>query len=340
MLLAVWSGCTAICGIVQSYGGLVTARLAVGLAEAGGAPAAMSMISDVFPPRRRTTALAIFWASTALGTAASFIIGSVVAVHYGWRAAFLIAGVPGLILAAILFATVTEPERERTTSAAGDAAPSPMETLRYVLRRPLFVHTFLAMTLNSIMLSGVLVWQASFLIRVHHLTLAQAGLIAGLAAGIFGGIGSLIGGPLGDRLYKRGGLASLPLVSAATTLVSVVMGAVFILAQGLVAVTIGLILFELIVRTYTAPGYSTLVGAVEPRMRGLCMSTLQIATNLIGYGLGPLLVGAVSDRVGGAEGVRWGLLALLATGLWACLHYVLAFRAGGRQPAPTIGVVA
>ncbi len=331
VLVAVWSGCTALCGLAQSYGALVTARLAVGLTEAGGAPTALSMIGDLFPPRRHSTAIAIFWASTALGTATSFILGSIIVVHHGWRAAFLIAGIPGLAIAALLFFTVPEPKRE-CTQGEGTAAPALRETLRYVLRQPLFVHVFLAMTLNSMMLSGVLVWQASFLIRIHHLSLTQAGLLAGVAAGIFGGLGSLIGGPIGDHVFKRAGIGGLPLAAAGTTLLSVVTGMVFLLTDSLVASLCGLVVFELIARAYTAPGYSAILGSVQPQMRGVSVSALQTATNLIGYGLGPFIAGAVSDQVGGGDGIRWGLAALMLTGAWGCLHFILAWRAGVRSP--------
>lgn len=334
LLVLVWSGCTALCGVVASYPGLVGARLAVGLAEAGGSPTALSMIADLFPPRRRSTAMAIFWASTALGTAASFIVGSIVAVRFGWRSAFLMAGLPGIAIALILYSTVAEPARERSRGAkdaAADRAPPIAETLRYAVSQPLFLHTFIGMTLNSMMLSGILVWQASFLIRVHHLPLERAGLLAGLAAGIFGGFGSLSGGPLGDRSFARGGLPALPLLAAVTTFLSVLMGLVFTLASSLPLVIAGLVLFELIGRTYTAPGYSAVVGSLQPRMRGLCVSTLQIATNLIGYGLGPFLAGYVSDRAGGPDSIGWGLLSLMAMGLWACVHYLLAWHYGRRQ---------
>lgn len=329
ILVAIWSGFTAVCGLVNSYWALVAARLAVGTAEAGGAPTALSMIGDLFPPRRRSTAIGIFWASTALGTAASFILGSIIAVQYGWRAAFLIAGLPGLAIAAILFFTVREPSRG---TEAGDQsrAPAMIVTMRHALRKPMFVHVFVAMTLNSMMLSGVLVWQASFLIRVHGLSLTQAGLLAGLAAGVFGGLGSLLGGPLGDRMFKRGGMAALPFAAACTTSISVATGLVFVLSDSLAMALAGLVAFELIVRGYIAPGYSAILGSVEPRMRGVSVSALQIATNLIGYGLGPLLVGVVSDWTGGADGLRWGLAALMLTGVWGTLHFLLAWRSGRR----------
>ena len=290
------------------------------------------MIGDLFPPRRRSTAIGVFWASTAFGTAASFILGSIIAANYGWRAAFLIAGLPGLAIAALLFFTVAEPRRS-LSSTQTKAAPGFGETLRYVLRRPLFVHVFIGMTLNSMMLSGVLVWQASFLIRVHHLSLSQAGLLAGLAAGVFGGLGALAGGPIGDWVFKRGGMAALPLAAGITTFISVATGLVFLLSPNLIVALGGLVLFEMIVRGYTAPGYSAIIGSVEPQMRGVCVSALQIATNLIGYGFGPFLAGAVSDWAGGSDGIRWGLAALMFTGAWGCVHYALAWRAGTRMTA-------
>ncbi len=330
-LVSLWSGLTVLCGLMQNYPGLVAARLAVGAAEAGGAPAALSMIGDLVPPRRRSTAIAIFWSSTAIGTAASFVIGSVVAAHWGWRAAFLIAGLPGLVLALLLLLTVREPRRggeEAGPAADVERAPSLAETWRCAVRQPLFVHTFIGLTLNSMMLSGMLIWQAAFLIRVHDVSLAQAGVLAGLAAGIFGGLGALVGGPIGDRAYRRGGLAALPAMSAVTTLLAVASGLVFVAAPTLGTAMSGLIVFELVARTYNGPSYSTILGAVEPRMRGLSVSSLQIATNLIGYGLGPLLAGLVSDAVGGEDPLRWGLLALLGIGLWSSIHYLLAWRAG------------
>lgn len=329
VLVAIWSGCTALCGVVQSYAALVAARLAVGFAEAGGAPTALSMIGDLFPPHRRATAIGIFWASTAFGTAASFILGSIIAAEHGWRAAFLMAGLPGLAVAALLFLTVAEPART-SAATAHESAPDLRATWRHISQRPLFLHMFIGMTLSSMMLSGILVWQASFMIRVHHLPLGQAGLLAGLAAGLFGGLGALLGGPLGDWVFKQGGLAALPLSAAITTLASCLAGLVFLLSDNLPISLTGLVFFEIVVRGYTAPGYSAILGSVEPQMRGVSVSALQIATNLIGYGLGPLLAGAVSDWVGGTTGIRWGLVALMLTGGWACVHYALAWRAGLR----------
>lgn len=336
-LLTIWSGCTALCGIASSYATLLAARLAVGAAEAGGAPTAMAMVGDMFPARRRSMAISIFWTSTAMGTAASFILGSIIAKEHGWRATFLMAGAPGLLLAALLFFTVREPPR---VAASGGGAPSLLATWNHVRRQPLFVHTIIAMTLNAVMLSGVIIWLASFLIRVHHLELTRAGLIAGLVAGLCGGVGSLIGGPLGDYAYRKGGIALLPLAPALTTLATVIAGVVFALSGHLYLALAGVIVFEVLGRSYTAPGYNLILSSVEPQMRGVCAAAQQIAANLIGYGLGPLLVGWVSDHAPGAQPLRYGLLSVMAVGLWAALHFYLAYRSALKKPLAVEDVVA
>lgn len=332
-LLIIWSGCTAICGFVQSYAGLLAARLAVGAAESGGAPVSMSMIADLFPKDRRSTAMGLFWTSTALGTALSFVLGGYVAVQYGWRAAFLVAGVPGVLLGVLLFLTVQEPVRGGAdTMAAAGPAPSLPTTWRYAIRQPVLVHVFVAITLNSAVLSGVIVWAPSFLIRTQGLDLTQTGLITGAAAGISGLIGSFAGGPLGDRVTRRRGLRGLPIVPAITSLLAAFAGILLAVSPNLPLAVLGLVLFEIVGRTYTAPGYSIIVATVEPRMRGITLSSLQMATNLIGYGLGPFLVGAISDLVGGAEAIRYGLMALMGVGLWGSLHFLLALRAAASLP--------
>src|SRR5690606_9272996 len=142
-VVAIWSVCTSICGFAQSYPALVMARLAVGASESAAAPTAMSMIADLFPKERRSTAMGIFWTSTAFGTARSLLLGGVIAAIYGWRAAFFVAGVPGLILAVLIFLTVREPAREPDLGGRADEpAPTPLQTLRFVCANPTVFHAF------------------------------------------------------------------------------------------------------------------------------------------------------------------------------------------------------
>ena len=328
LMVFIWSGCTALCGLANNYAGLVVARLAVGGAESAGAPTALSMIADLFPKTRRSTAIGIFWTSTALGTAMSLMLGGLVAAHWGWRTAFFIAGVPGILIAALLFFTVKEPVREKSTSSDPNAkAPSFFATLAYVVKTPVVRHAFLGISLNSIAMSGVPVWAASFLVRTQDFTLAQAGLFAGLGVGIFGGIGSLLGGPAGDYLTRKLGVSALPLAPFTASFLALISGLIFALSPSLLTVALGFIVFEIASRAHTAPAYALLLGGVEPRMRGVVVSSVQAVTNLVGYGVGPLIVGVVSDMVGGPLSLRIGVAAVMVFCLWSSMHFLAAWFA-------------
>ncbi len=337
-VMVVWSVATMLCGLAQNFATLVMARLAVGAAEAGGAPAAMSLIADFFHPRRRSLALSIFWSSTALGTAVSFIFGSVIAVEYGWRAAFFIAGAPGLVLALIMVCTIREPLRggmDETPVTPASAGPSLADTCRYICRRRHLLHALIALGMASVMLSGLLVWAVSFFVREHGLALANAGMIVGFSVAGFGALGSLLGGVTGDFAYKRWGLQRLPFLAAATTLLAALSAVWMALSGSLIVAIAALILFELVSRSYTAPGYNFLMSNMPAQMRGVVVSVVQAITNLIGYGLGPLLVGVISDATGS---LRFGIFALGIIGVWVSLHFYWAGAAyrrietGGESP--------
>jgi predicted MFS family arabinose efflux permease len=331
-MVAIWSLCTAICGFAQSYTALVVARLAVGASESAAAPTSMSMIADLFPKDRRSTAMGIFWTSTALGTAISLVLGGVIAANYGWRAAFFVAGAPGLILAVLIFLTVREPIRERDLSKAeGEPAPSLLQTFKFVCANPTVFHAFAGIGLASLAMSGVPVWAASFLVRTQGFTLPQAGLMAGLGVGLFGALGSLLGGPVGDAVVRRWGVKTLPVVPMTACVLACISGLFFALGSSLIVVALAFIVFEIVSRAFTAPAYAILVTGVEPRMRGVAVSSVQAVTNLIGYGVGPLVVGIVSDRVGGAHSLKFGIAAVMIFSLWSGLHFLAAWFAARRS---------
>lgn len=333
-MVAIWSACTAACGFAQSYAALVTARFAVGASESAAAPTAISMIADLFPKERRSTAMGVFWASTAFGTALSLMLGGVIAANFGWRVAFFVAGVPGLILALLLFFTVREPVRERTAGRdEREKLPSYFQTVAFVCKTPAVFHTFAGIGLASLAMSGVPIWAAAFLIRTQGFTLTQAGLWAGIGVGLFGAMGSLLGGPVGDRVVKRWGINALPLVPMAASLLAALSGTVFALGSSLLIVAVGFIIFEIVSRAFTAPGYAILVTGVESRMRGVVVSAVQAFTNLVGYGGGPLIVGIVSDRVGGTQSLKIGIASVMLFSVWSGLHFLAAWFATRRAAA-------
>ncbi|MEA3132564.1 MAG: hypothetical protein QOG17_410, partial [Gammaproteobacteria bacterium] len=125
-MVFLWSSATALCGLAQSYLALLTGRMAVGAAEAGGAPTSLSLMSDYFPPRLRSTAVGFYYLGNAVGGLMIFLVGSRVAAQYGWRAALLVAAVPGIALAVVAFATLREPVRGGTETRAGSASSEPV----------------------------------------------------------------------------------------------------------------------------------------------------------------------------------------------------------------------
>jgi predicted MFS family arabinose efflux permease len=334
VLMTVWSACTAVCGFAQNYWALVWARFAVGAAEAGASPAAMSIIGDLFPKRRRSLAISIFWMSTAAGTAISFIFGAYVAVEFGWRMAFLIAGAPGLVLAGLMVLTLREPRRGALDRARTDseATPSLAETWREVARRPMVIHAVIAITLCSVMTSGTLVWTSSYLVRVQGMDLKHAGTVIGVSVAVFGALGSIFGGLIGDFAYRRGGLAALPLPPMLTTLATSAFAVCFAISPTPAAAITAFVFYEFFSRGYTASSFNFVLTTMPPRMRGVTTAATSIGSNL-GYGLGPVVAGVVSDLVGGSNSLRYGLITLATMGLWVALHFFLAFRSAQRFEA-------
>ncbi len=336
-LIFVWSGATMACGLAQSYWQLVVARFSVGAAEAGGAPASMSIISDMFPKSRRGTALGIFWCSTAFAAALTFALGSWAVQQWGWRSAFLFAGAPGIALGLVLLVIVKEPRRgtmDREPMQPRNEKVSTWSAVRLAVRQPTVLPVFVAMTLNSIVASGSLVWIVSFLMRTQGLTVGEAGMIAGLAALIFGVSGTFLGGFLADRLARRGfsraalvpGIASIGAAFAQFGLAS---------APTVVVAIVAYAAFELTFRTSLGPGYNLLLTPIDANIRGLASSAMQVSTNLIGWGMGPLIVGAVSDQFGGPQSLRAGIAVLAFVNFAAAAAYLATWWLGERKQGET-----
>ena len=314
LVAVAWSACTALGGFAPGYLHLLMSRLGVGAAEAGAAPIAIPMLSDVFEPARRAFVLGIFYMSVPIGAFLASYGGGWVAQEYGWRAALLIAGLPGLALALILFSTVREPRRgafedDPATSVAAvatdDAAPTLRETARGLLDEPGLLVLVVASALCGFVAISTGAWFTSFFIRVHALELKQVGLVLGVA-GIVGMAGPPAFGWLADRAAARSPKGPLYLVS-----IAVVLGFGFGLVamfSSSISVSVGtFILFYFLTFSYTPPLYAVLMAKTPPRMRGTAMSLLQLTTNLLGFGIGATWVGLVSDLLGGGIAIREAL---------------------------------
>src|SRR5262245_59532954 len=201
LALFLWSGMTALSGLARTFPQLVLARIGVGVGHAGCSPPAHCILSAYYPPERRGTAFAIYALGIPIGTAFGYLTGGWMAETLGWRSAFLLVGLPGLLLAVIVRLTLREPPRGHA-EARRDAgpAPEPVEVMRAMWRLPTFRHLAAAATLHAFVGYGLANWNAVFLMRSHGMSPGEVGTWLAFIAVVFGGLGTFLGGYLTDRL--------------------------------------------------------------------------------------------------------------------------------------------
>lgn len=341
VILLVWSAFTALGGVARSYGQLVLTRIGVGAAESGAAPVTMPLISDIFPQDRRAFAMGIFYMGVPLGAFVASSLGGWVAQHHGWRAAFFIAGAPGIILALLLLFTVREPQRggAEAESQAAEAAPKLREVAAFLIRKPALICLMFAGALIGLVAISLGVWSSSFFIRVHGLELAQVGLILGIGGGLCPLIAPPAAGWLADRLGRRSPRWPLRLVWICS-LLGLAAGMMMLFSAPLWMAIAGYIIGDLMRSAYPPALYSVIMNETPVRMRGTVMSALQLTTNLIGFGFGPVFFGFLSDLYGGETALRYALAnALLVYVLVVVLilggsHLLFGRKALAAQAAP------
>ena len=333
LALSLWSGFTVICGIANSYLTLLLARSAVGAAEAGGSPTGMSLLTDYFRPNERASAIGYWYMSAGVGTLIAFMGGGFVAQHYGWRMVFIVAGIPGIIIAVLLMVTVREPVRGGMDPAVhAKIASAPKlglgARLRLTAAAPGQLHCMFALILIAIASSGVAAWLAALFIRTHGFDLGQAGVIVAVALGLASAVGGGLTGMVVDKISKRRGFSAVrsAVVSAIIPLLSTVFAILSFMASSPVA-AIGFLMFlGFFISAYNGPANGLVLTIADPRVRGLSISLIQFGANLVGFGLGPVIVGQVSEALGGGIAVRWGMIAVLGCYVWGSFHFLLAIR--------------
>ena len=311
--LTLWSGATALCGLATGFWTLVIGRAAVGTAEAGGSPTGMSLLSDYFGQDRRATAIGIWYLSSGIGLAIAFIVGGAIVQSVGWRWAFVAAGVPGLLLAPILLLTVREPRRgalDGPAPAQQDDRVGLMQRIGLLAARPGLLYCIGAIVLIAAGIYGMSTWLTTFLIRVHDMPIARAGILIAIAYGGLGSLGGFLAGWVIDAINRRrGGFdpARTALFGAVIPLLTAITGIGTMLVHDLQPMLILMMACGFLSASYNGPIYAVIVTIAGPRLRGLAVSMVQLGANLIGVGAGTYLIGAVSDYVGGNEGVAWGI---------------------------------
>lgn len=327
--LAIFSAMTALCGMAQSFWQLVLARFGVGIGEAGVNPASHSMIADYYPPAQRSTVMSVLAMGANMGMFIGLIIGGFVSHAYGWRAAFLVVGLPGLILAVLVQMFLKEPQRGLSEGrvAKGDVPPLG-QSLGYMWRNRAMRHLIAGSTITGVVTYGLSQWQPAFFMRVHEMPASKVGLTLGLLFGVVGGAGALCGGWLTDKLQNRREAWGIWMIAA----VMVVMVPLHVSAFRAQSTAVSLALFMLPVFAssfYLGPSLALVQGLAPLRMRSISAAVKMLCMNLIGLGIGPTVVGVLSDLFEpayGRDSLRMALIVMSLLPIWAAVHFYFCGR--------------
>ena len=331
--LATWSGMTALSGLATGFGSLVAFRIGVALGEAGSVPASHSIIADYYPSEKRVTALALWGLALPAGIMLGYASGGWIASALGWRLAFGVIGVAGLVLAPLVLLLVREPARTGSgLPAKADHSPPLGEALAFLWRLRTYRYMLIGTTLHAFAQYAMMSWSAPFYMRVHHMPLAEVASWLAIMNGLGGGVGIYLGGRLSDAAGSRNPSGRI-WVSAAAMLLMVPAA----LGQFLVPSLTASLAFGFVATMLMFFYYGPIIGVpqsiVPPRIRALTSAVTLLVFNLFGLGLGPAVTGFLSDHLAAADGMqvtslRYALAAVLLFSLagagsiaWACRFY-------------------
>lgn len=295
--IAVWSAMTLGSAWAWGFWSLFFLRMGVGVGEASCAPAASSLIGDLVPAERRARAMGVFMFGLPLGQALSFIVSAWVAQHWGWQMAFIVAGIPGLVLAIVVLFTF-EPRSVRARSQAPHLRSQirgPQSAIQVVLRSTTMWWIILSGAIHNFNMYGLGMFLASYLRRYHQVSLETAGLVSGLVYG-FGALSIYAAGWLGDRAFRRHAagrlnvawLALIPATPLLLLALNAQPGRLWLCALWLLPACMSLYAYYGVV-------YAAIQDLIEPRLRGMAMAIYFCAMYLLGAVWGPIVTGAASD---------------------------------------------
>lgn len=389
-----WSLMTALCGFATSFLILFLFRIGVSIGEAGCTPPANSLIADYFDPRSRSTAVSIYALGVPLGSMFAAVFGGFIAGNItgdnaealfrswgwsfaanaidwpnveGWRIAFVLIGLPGLLVALLVKLTVKEPPRGYSDppELQNMARAGFGEALKVLFRKPTYWHISFGAMLASFVGYGVGQFTTSFLIRTHDLDIQEASLLFGVILGVMAAIGVFTSGYLADKVAERHptALSWIPALGMAISVPFYLFG---YSAHSLWLAMPALMVAAMIHYFYLGPMYAVAGGVVDSRMRATAVAITLFIVNLLGYGLGPPIIGVLSTWLksialsgadlgltleackdmgalaeeavaacdhADAKGLQWSILIFSCGYAWAALHYLLAGKTLKRDMA-------
>ena len=329
--LALWSGATALCGFANSFVHLLLARIGVGIGEAGSSPPSHSMIADLYGPDKRAGALAIYSLGVTLGAAMGTILGGTIAHYFGWRMAFFVIGLPGILLAIAVRLFAVEPQRGLSDAAQvvqDDSSPTLMDGFRAIGASRAACHLVAGVTVTSMIGYGLTFWGPAYYIRSFGFDKLQIAIYIAPILAVAGVAGTVGGGKLADRCARRWGLYSQSWMIAILKSVALpFLFALYLLYDPWIAM--GSYFLALLFQScYLGPTFALIQGLAPLKMRAVWAAITLLVINLIGLGAGPTTIGILSDIYTpyfGEESLRYALLTGAALTPWAVFHY---WRAG------------
>lgn len=327
--LALFSAMTITCGLVTQFWQLALARILTGVGEAGTGPASQTMITDLYPPERRARAQAVYATGSNLGVLVAFAAGGAIASAWGWRTAFVVAGLPGLVLTVLLLTTVRDPGRgasDRHVEAGG--TPAFGTVLRQLWQSRTFRYTALgacATCFTSYALGGFF---PLFLTRSHGMSTGEIGLVMALIMGVCGGLATYGAGHLADRFGRRDErwYSYIPALAA---LAPLPLAPICFLADNTVIALAAAIVPLAMTAAFIGPTITLVQRLVPLRSRATAVATLILIDNIVGLGLGPQFVGVASDLwkpVLGQDSLRYAMLAATAGSAISVFGFFMAAR--------------
>jgi len=339
--LTIWSGFTALGGLATNFWQLLGARVGVGIGEAGSSPPSHSIIADLYPADKRASAMSIYSLGVGLGAAFGTIIGGVVATYYGWRVALYVIGLPGLLLALIIWLTVPEPKRGLSDAQIAmdeRSKPTFAEGFASLFANRAALHLIAGFTLTSMIGYGLTAFGPSFMQRSLGFTKLDIALKVAPAGAVIVAIAAIASGRLADWLTRRHGLYAQSWMVAVLKTCGLPLTICFYLSTSGSA-AIGFFFASILFSTaYLGVTFALIQSEAPIRQRAMWAAITLLINNMIGLGLGPLAVGAISEALKpsyGAESLRYAMFTFAAITPWAIFHYwragVLLKRASARR---------
>jgi predicted MFS family arabinose efflux permease len=295
--VAVWSVFAFVSGLARNFLQLMVCRIVIGVGEAGVQPPAIAIVSDLYPPQRRGTALALLSIGMPVGTLVGAAGAGYLADAYSWRTVFLFLGVPGVLVAILAWATLRDPPRglsDGTVTALDEKAPSALAVFRHLKVRRSFWHIVIGLALTYFAAAGIGSFVPQYFARVFDLPMGQSGVLFGLVGAISGLVGNVSGGVIVDWVSRRDERWYVWLPACGTLICAPLYVAAFVIF-GPIAATAMLVIAGVFLFLHYAPSQAVLQNMVEPRMRATAAFVFFFIVSMLGYGVGPTLLGLISD---------------------------------------------